>query len=63
VPPAVLAAIVAPAIAQPSGAALGPIDLRLLAGAVAGVVAYRTRSIATTFVAGMADALGATWLL
>ncbi len=63
VPPAVLAAIVAPAIAQPSGAALGPFDLRLLSGAIAGLVAWRTRSIVATFAAGMAALWGLTWLL
>lgn len=63
VPPAVLAAIVAPALAQPSGAALGPVDLRLVAGALAAVVAWRTRSILATFAVGMAALWGLTWLL
>ncbi len=63
VPPAVLAAIVLPALAQPSGVGVGPFDLRLLAGAVAGVVAWRTRSILATFAAGMVTLWGLTWLL
>lgn len=63
VPPSVLAAIVAPALAQPSGAGLGPVDLRLVAGAVAAVVAWRTRSIVATFAVGMAALWGLTWLL
>ena len=63
VPPAVLAAIVAPALAQPSDAALGPVDLRLVAGALAAVVAWRTRSIVATFAVGMAALWGLAWLL
>lgn len=63
VPPAVLAAIVAPALAQPSGVGLGPVDLRLFAALVAGVVAWRTRSILATFGSGMLTLWGATWLI
>ncbi len=63
VPPAVLAAIVAPALAQSSGAGLGPIDLRLIAGVVAGLVAWRTRSILATFGTGMVTLWGSTWLI
>ena len=63
VPPAVLAAIVVPALAQPSGTALGPVDVRLAAGAVAAVVAWRTHSIVATFSVGMLVLWGATWLL
>ncbi|TVR88219.1 MAG: AzlD domain-containing protein [Trueperaceae bacterium] len=63
VPPAVLAAIVAPALAQPSGAAIGPFDLRLIAGLVAGLVAWRTRGILATFGTGMLTLWGLTWLL
>ena len=60
VPPAVLAAIVVPGLAMPQGV----IDLTLanprwLAGVVALVVAFRTRSVLATTVAGMA----ALWLL
>ena len=53
VPAAVLAAIVAPALFQPSGTAIGPVDVRLLAGLVAGVVAWRTKSVLATFASGM----------
>lgn len=54
VPPAVLAAIVTPALFAPATAALGPIDARLPAGMVAIVVAWRTKSVLATLVAGMA---------
>lgn len=63
VPPAVLAAIVAPALAQSSGAVLGPVDARLVAGAIAGLVAWRTRSIVATFGIGMLTLWGITWLI
>ncbi len=53
VPAAVLAAIVAPALFQPSGITIGVIDVRLLAGLLAGVVAWRTQSIVATFASGM----------
>ncbi len=55
VPPAVLLALVAPELARPAGA-LAPTmgNARLLAGALAAVVAARTRSVAATTVAGMA---------
>ena len=52
IPPAALASIVVPALLRPSG----QLDLfqgRLLAGMVAGVVAWRTRNIALTLVIGM----------
>jgi branched-subunit amino acid transport protein len=63
VPPAVLAAIVAPALAQPSGTLLGPIDARLVAGAVAGMVAWRTHNIVATFVTGMVVLWAVGWLV
>ncbi len=53
IPSAALAAIVAPALVRPEG----QFDLlqgRLLAGLVAGIVAWRTRNIALTLVVGMA---------
>ena len=59
VPAAVFAAITLPALLRPSGVALGPVDVRLLAGVVAGVVAWRTRNVTLTFLTGMA----ALWLL
>jgi branched-subunit amino acid transport protein len=60
VPPAVLSAIIAPALLRPAG----PLDLslsnvRLLAGLAATVVAWRTRSVILTVVVGM----GLMWLL
>jgi len=53
IPPAALASIVVPALLRPEGS----IDLtqpRLVAGVVAGLVAWRTRNIALTLGAGMA---------
>jgi branched-subunit amino acid transport protein len=59
IPPAVLAAIVAPALLVDSGVAVGPFDVRLIAMIGAGVVAWRVRSLLVTFVTGMA----LLWLL
>ncbi|HSG78400.1 MAG TPA: AzlD domain-containing protein [Acidimicrobiia bacterium] len=58
--PSILAAIVLPALVRPEG----PIDLsvdnlRLVAGAVAGVVAWRTKNVVLTTVTG----LSALWIL
>lgn len=55
IPPAVLAAIIAPAILAPDG---GPIrftgdNAYLLGGVVAGVIAWRTRNLMATIVLGM----------
>ncbi|MEJ7845810.1 MAG: AzlD domain-containing protein [Acidimicrobiales bacterium] len=53
IPPAALAALVVPALVRPEGA----VDLlhpRFAAGAVAALVAWRTRSAALTLVVGMA---------
>lgn len=53
IPPAALAAIIAPALVRPEGR----FDLaqpRLLAGAVAALVAWRTRNVGLTLVVGMA---------
>lgn len=59
VPSAVLAALVAPALAAPTGALnLSPSNARLLAGIVALVVAWRTRNVALTLIVGM----GLFWL-
>lgn len=60
VPPAVLSAIIFPQILRPDG----PLDLtlgntRLLAGALAALVAWRTKSALLTIAAGMA----ALWIL
>ena len=52
IPPAALASIVAPALFRPEG----HLDLfqdRLLAGIVAGIVAWKTRNIALTLAVGM----------
>lgn len=52
IPPAALAAIVVPALVRPEG----QVDLlqpRLLAGVVAGLVAWRTRNIALTLAVGI----------
>lgn len=52
IPPAALAALVVPALVRPDGA----VDLlhpRFAAGAVAALVAWRTRSAALTLVVGM----------
>ena len=60
VPPAVLAAIVAPGLfLGPGGLDLGAGNLRLAAGLVAILVAARTRSVLATIVSGMC----ALWLL
>jgi branched-subunit amino acid transport protein len=53
VPAAVLAAIVTPALFTQSGVTIGPVDARLLAAAVAAVVAHRTRNVTATFAVGM----------
>ena len=53
IPPAVLAALVLPALVRPEGA----LDLwqpRLLAGVVAAAVSWRTRNAGLTLVVGMA---------
>lgn len=63
VPPAVLAAIVAPALLRPSGIAVGPIDARLVAAAVAALVAWRTRSVIGTFLVGMSTLWLLGWLV
>lgn len=64
VPPAVLAAIVLPAILMPAG----DIDVRptndyLVAGIIAGLVAWRTRSVLLTIVFGMLALWGWRWVL
>lgn len=60
VPPAVLAALVAPSLVtvEPSVVAT-LVDERLLAGVVAGVVAWRTENVFATIAAGMVT----LWLL
>lgn len=53
VPAAVLAALVAPAFVRHTGS-VDLFDVRVLAGLVGGLVAWRTRSILATVVVGMA---------
>jgi len=58
--PSVLTAVVAPAVLVRGGAlAVGPSNARLVAALVAGVVAWRTRNMLWTIIAGMA----AIWLM
>lgn len=64
VPGAVLSAIVLPELVLHDGAlALSPGNPRLLAGILAALVAWRTRSMLLTIVVGMAALWGATALL
>ena len=56
IPPAALASIVVPALVRPEGE-VDLLQARLAAGAVAAVVAWRTRNAAATLVAGMAALL------
>lgn len=64
--PAVLTAVVAPAVlVRTGGLTVGPSNARLVSALVAGVVAWRTRNMLWTIIAGMAAiwlamALGAT---
>ena len=58
--PSVLAALVLPAVIRPEGAVdLTPENLRLFAGVVAALVAWRSRNVLLTTAAGM----GALWVL
>lgn len=60
VPAAVLAALVVPAFVRSGGAIdLSPDNLRLIAGCLAAVVAWYTRSVLLTLGVGM----GVLWLL
>lgn len=60
VPPSVLAALIVPEVVAPRGGVeLFPPAPELLAASVAGIVAWRTRSVAATLVAG----LTALWLI
>jgi branched-subunit amino acid transport protein len=52
IPPAALGALVLPALVRPHGT-FDLLQPRLLAGAVAGVVAWRTNNIALTLVVGL----------
>ena len=57
IPPAALAALVLPALVRPEGR-LDLLQPRLLAGAVAALVAWRTRNVGVTLVVGMAVLAG-----
>lgn len=60
VPPAVLSAIIFPELLRPGGALdLSPGNLRLLAGVLAALVAWRTKNVLLTIAMGMA----ALWIL
>lgn len=60
VPAAVLSAIILPEMVRPGGQLnLSPANPRLLAGLIAGLVAWRTKNILLTIAVGM----GALWLL
>ncbi len=59
VPPAVLSAIIFPELLQPGGAPLSPVNPRLLAGAVAALIAWRSKNTLLAIVLGML----AFWLL
>jgi branched-subunit amino acid transport protein len=52
IPPAALAALVAPALVRPHGS-FDLVQPRLAAGVVAAVVAWRTSNVALTLVAGL----------
>lgn len=55
VPPAVLAAIVVPGMLMPEGTIdVSPTNAYLVAGIVAGVVAWRSKNVLITIVIGMA---------
>ncbi len=60
VPPAVLTAIVMPALLMPDGNRLsvGYTNAALIAGIIAGVVSWRSKSLLFTIVIGMAVFLG-----
>ncbi len=60
VPPAVLSAIIFPALLLPNHTLdLSPRNVRLLAGLLAALVAWRTKNILLTIAVGM----GALWIL
>jgi len=63
VPPAVLAALVAPAFLAPEGSVAVDGNLELAAGAVAVVVAWRTENVLATIASGMATLWLLGWLL
>jgi branched-subunit amino acid transport protein len=63
IPPAVLAAIIAPAMFMPAGAFdLSLSNAYLVAGLAAGLIAWRARNLLATIVLGMAIFLFWRWL-
>ncbi len=56
VPPAVLSAIIVPAVLMPDGATIdfSPTNSYLVAGIIAGLIAWRTKNLLLTIVIGMA---------
>ena len=64
VAPAVLGAIVLPAVVQPNGVIefLPSVNPRFLAGAVAAVVAYKWRNVSLVIAVGMASLWLLDWL-
>lgn len=63
IPPAVLAAIIAPAMFMPAGALdLSLSNAYLVAGIAAGLIAWRWRNLLATIVLGMAIFLFWRWL-
>lgn len=54
IPPAALAALTVPAVLRPDGGAVDVVDARFVAAVVAGVVAWRTKSLLWTTVVGLA---------
>lgn len=63
IPPAALAALVAPAVLRPGGGPLALLSAEALAGLVAVVVAAWTRSAAWTIAAGMTSVVAFSLLL
>lgn len=64
IPPAVLTAIIAPAVLQPQGHMdLGLGNAYLYAAIAAALIAWRTKNLLLTIVLGMAVFLGWRWLL
>lgn len=63
IPPAVLTAIIAPAVLQPQGQLHVSFDnAYLIAAVVAALISWRTKNLLLTIVVGMAVFLGWRWL-
>jgi branched-subunit amino acid transport protein len=63
IPPAVLTAIIAPAVLTPAGTLdLSLANAYLVAAAAAGLIAWRSKNLLLTIVLGMAIFLGWRWL-